>query len=1054
MKKQFPLSTRLASLILVFFSLCHFNAAAQIGNCESPISIDNMLNGNPANFPTSTALEDLLDPDCLSNNQYKLWFKFTALGPDFQLSSICNNTTCEVALFQFEADPCDFPTANLVKCNNVEPTLELVNLLTTGETYYLIFNVEKLTASIEFSIINLPVITNDEVCDAVSLVPDGSCVIGSTSFATQDFINPTSNCDESLFAQSVWYKTILTSGKNTLDIDLKSLSLTGDVAVLVGTLNNCESEELIIEKAYCGIPEDFSVFGLESGQTYYIEISTTTDEAGNFELCLAERGPPIGCAQNDNCQPGHSGPQKIIIDQSNDNCIAGCNIGASPGKNFGGTSCFDAYGPTVWYTYQPEEAEGLLYLSLSNSTLANPQIAIFEANDCENFFLLDCSNQNAISTYVYEGLTYLIAVSGANDEEGSFNLCPDLIVNNGTECNFFSEIQIANTSMGSPAEGPFLPGEEVEVCLIINQYFSNDNTCQWLHGIVPTFGAGWDSASFANNGMPLNITNPLFPTLNQQAVWQWEPSGRVLYNEIQPAYNFPGEPVGAGWFVSGVVQNNTNGCFDFQDPNCSWGDGISCNESGGFWAVCFTLTTADNDCGQEPSFNDCSIAFRTYSDGETGGWNDAGCQADLAWKKALSVTCCDAPCTDCSSAGLDASNEWIADVNFNSFSNPSDAAGYTDFTDQVIDLLTGTSNNFTLTPGYSDQAYNQFWSIWIDFNGDGDFEDTGEEVYANAALGGPVSGSITLPLNVVGTRTMRVAMSFDEAPLPCRQFAYGEVEDYTVKFDACMGTIPSSVQYQGDDVRISWETITDASRYLIIYRDPSLGNAWTPIPTFDPTVLLTNLVANKTYEYHLRTRCPNGWTDWSDRYYFTTDDTSCNRPTPFGVTPIGNDVVQMQINSLMTAETYRVRYRALGDTDWIVIISLVEQFTIEGIQTSQIYEYQLGSFCQNTWSNYSATHRFTINGSINRIRLEEEVISDSFTVFPNPSDGRFTVQFSNASTPQYLGLYSLDGKKIKTFEFSNTTTEDLDFSQLEVGIYLLRWQDQNQTQTKKIIITR
>lgn len=138
--------------------------------------------------------------------------------------------------------------------------------------------------------------------------------------------------------------------------------------------------------------------------------------------------------------------------------------------------------------------------------------------------------------------------------------------------------------------------------------------------------------------------------------------------------------------------------------------------------------------------------------------------------------------TYCESMGLSNAKEWIAGVSIGSFFNNSGAAGYSDFTNQTISLSPGTSYNTILTPGFSGNTQREFWRIWIDFNGNGIFGDTGETVFSANNQKNAVSGNITIPANVTGQTRMRVSMKAGGAPLPCEIFNGGEVEDYTVEF--------------------------------------------------------------------------------------------------------------------------------------------------------------------------------------------------------------------------------------------------------------------------------
>jgi len=87
-----------------------------------------------------------------------------------------------------------------------------------------------------------------------------------------------------------------------------------------------------------------------------------------------------------------------------------------------------------------------------------------------------------------------------------------------------------------------------------------------------------------------------------------------------------------------------------------------------------------------------------------------------------------------------------------------------------------------LTPGYSGKSEREFWRIWIDFNGDNDFEDAGEQVFVANNKKDVVSGTIDIPSGVSGQTRMRVSIKNGSSPGSCEVFPFGEVEDYTANF--------------------------------------------------------------------------------------------------------------------------------------------------------------------------------------------------------------------------------------------------------------------------------
>ena len=94
-----------------------------------------------------------------------------------------------------------------------------------------------------------------------------------------------------------------------------------------------------------------------------------------------------------------------------------------------------------------------------------------------------------------------------------------------------------------------------------------------------------------------------------------------------------------------------------------------------------------------------------------------------------------------------------------------------------------------MTTGYAGSAYDEYWKIWVDLNGDADFDDAGELVYDAGGLNqNSVSGSFTIPTSATnGNTRLRVSMKYNGAQTACEAFDYGEVEDYTADITDASG---------------------------------------------------------------------------------------------------------------------------------------------------------------------------------------------------------------------------------------------------------------------------
>jgi PKD repeat protein len=124
-------------------------------------------------------------------------------------------------------------------------------------------------------------------------------------------------------------------------------------------------------------------------------------------------------------------------------------------------------------------------------------------------------------------------------------------------------------------------------------------------------------------------------------------------------------------------------------------------------------------------------------------------------------------------------HEWIAGVAVGDLNNASAQDNYKLY-NLTANLASG-ANTITLTPGTTGN-YTEHWGVWIDYNSDGDFTDTGEQVISGLSGTSAVTGSFTPPASAAGKTTrMRIGMKYGQAvTAPCSNIASGEFEDYTV----------------------------------------------------------------------------------------------------------------------------------------------------------------------------------------------------------------------------------------------------------------------------------
>ena len=135
----------------------------------------------------------------------------------------------------------------------------------------------------------------------------------------------------------------------------------------------------------------------------------------------------------------------------------------------------------------------------------------------------------------------------------------------------------------------------------------------------------------------------------------------------------------------------------------------------------------------------------------------------------------------CTAQGASTDYLWIDHIRVGALDNCSgNNDGYGDFTSYATSMAAGSSQSLYCYPGFGQGTYYVNWACWIDYNGDGDFDDANEEVFTYRHYNA-LRVNFKVPYACVsGPVRMRVAMKYGDYATPCEIFEDGEVEDYTI----------------------------------------------------------------------------------------------------------------------------------------------------------------------------------------------------------------------------------------------------------------------------------
>ena len=167
--------------------------------------------------------------------------------------------------------------------------------------------------------------------------------------------------------------------------------------------------------------------------------------------------------------------------------------------------------------------------------------------------------------------------------------------------------------------------------------------------------------------------------------------------------------------------------------------------------------------------------------------------------------------------------EFIDEVGIGStYKLTGDDGGYGDYTNFTFSVDAG--NSYTLTI-YPDANATEIFVAWIDFNQDGDFTDSNEEVFYTSSRRTRVRGTISIPSSALsGNTRMRVAMKYanDGEPTSCENFTYGEVEDYTISISGGARAMSATEFFKE---KVSLSAYPNPTKGLVNVITPNSSNA-------------------------------------------------------------------------------------------------------------------------------------------------------------------------------------------------------------------------------------
>ncbi len=453
-------------------------------------------------------------------------------------------------------------------------------------------------------------------------------------------------------------------------------------------------------------------------------------------------------------------------------------------------------------------------------------------------------------------------------------------------------------------------------------------------------------------------------------------------------------------------------------------------------------------------------------------------------------------------------DEYISGVIFGNINNTNtNADGYHDYTYFKTDVLPSETYELTV---YNGNPYNgDDWSVWIDWNQDGDFDDANENPICQNDGSEQITWSITVPENALAGETrmrIRLLHSYSDCGEPCGSTTYGEVEDYTLNVIAWLQTdVQTNTILPGQTVTIPVtlnvnDFLPDTYNANLIFYSNAANDDTSIVPvtmvvegnlplSVNPSAIPQNICQGETVTLYANLtggdNNENVTYSWTDNNTFTSSEKNptvnpTETTTYYLTVNIDNEIFNGQI-TVDVNDLPEVPDMPSGSTSFDNNSEIIE-FTTNNVPNTLNYEWSIvpqeaglisgigttGYFDPN--DNFSGNAQIFVK-SINscgyselseglnvEIKQSLDIIPNeiSLNLYPNPTDGKFILSL-NSKLEDYLNIqiYNMAGKLIYSdlqhyFVADNSISFDL--SDQPSGIYIINVAGKLVNENIKIVI--
>lgn len=483
-------------------------------------------------------------------------------------------------------------------------------------------------------------------------------------------------CDGEIQNAAVWYIYTPNAADEGYEISLQAIGTNAEevdlaIEVYVGAADQgCSGGFEEVELASCEVSSAYLLLGncFDEGEVIFIKVSSGNEagQCSDFTLSIEASSCPN---MADNCQEiGEVNTFRPITPEGlvlNYDCIVGCLDFACPETDANGGCMEMMESPTVWFKVEVDHDAAQMFTYVNTFGNWDAVWSVYAGPNCDNLSVVDfggappCSNGDSTpdlhQTSVFDDEeNYWIAISidphsvpSSGIDNGSFEICVATTRNaivclgelEGGDCSDESLVmEVVKREIDDlPLEGPYLQGEELTVNISFF-YDASESGADWLIGIIPKFGPGWDMEGFdfeanaplgndefgawhSEDGPCAPLIQENIPTL---CTYTDEEGNLRLCNQLcEPCDECPQlgmleeDPLPSGYFW--ISNGGNTGCNNDCSPGEGWGIGSITAQIDWTLNLKTKVYEDEEECLMA---DDLWVSFQTFSDGVAGCWED------------------------------------------------------------------------------------------------------------------------------------------------------------------------------------------------------------------------------------------------------------------------------------------------------------------------------------------------------------------------------------------------------------------------------------------------